>query len=39
MAEEGAKLGVAPVPRGPLLVIITYHLAQFLILIGLIRSS
>lgn len=29
---------VAPVPRGPLLVIITYHLAQFLILIGLIRS-
>lgn len=29
---------VAPVPRGPLLVIVAYHLAQFLILIGLIRS-
>jgi uncharacterized membrane protein YhhN len=29
---------VARVWRGPLLVIISYHLAQFLILIGLIRS-
>jgi uncharacterized membrane protein YhhN len=29
---------VARVPHGPLLVIVTYHLAQFLILIGLIRS-
>lgn len=29
---------VAPVPRGPLLVIITYHLAQFLIVIGLIHA-
>jgi uncharacterized membrane protein YhhN len=30
---------VAPVPRGKLLVIVTYHLAQFLILIGLIGSA
>lgn len=29
---------VAPVRHGSLLVIVTYHLAQFLILIGLIRS-
>jgi uncharacterized membrane protein YhhN len=29
---------VARMPRGSLLVIVTYHLAQFLILIGLIRS-
>jgi uncharacterized membrane protein YhhN len=29
---------VAPVRRGPLLVIATYHLAQFLILVGLIKS-
>jgi uncharacterized membrane protein YhhN len=30
---------VERVPSGPLLVIVTYHLAQFLILIGLIRAS
>lgn len=30
---------VAPVPRGPLLVIVTYHLAQFLIVIGLIQGG
>lgn len=29
---------VSPVRRGPLLVIVSYHLAQFLILLGLIRS-
>ena len=29
---------VAPVPRGPLAVIVTYHLAQFLIVLGLVRS-
>jgi uncharacterized membrane protein YhhN len=30
---------VERVPSGPLLVIVTYHLAQFLILIGLIRAA
>jgi uncharacterized membrane protein YhhN len=30
---------VARVPHGPLLVIVTYHLAQFLIVIGLIRGA
>jgi len=30
---------VHPVRHGPLLVIVTYHLAQFLILIGLIRAA
>lgn len=29
---------VAPLARGPLIVIATYHLAQFLIVVGLIRS-
>jgi uncharacterized membrane protein YhhN len=29
---------VAVLPHGPLLVMVTYHLAQFLILLGLIRS-
>lgn len=29
---------VARVPRGPLLVIVTYHLAQFLIVLGLVES-
>lgn len=29
---------VARVPRGDLLVIVTYHLAQFLIVLGLIRT-
>ncbi|MEO9138949.1 MAG: lysoplasmalogenase [Jatrophihabitans sp.] len=29
---------VAPITRGPLLVIVTYHLAQFLIVLGLIES-
>lgn len=30
---------VAPVLNGPLLIIVTYHLAQFLILVGLIRAA
>jgi uncharacterized membrane protein YhhN len=29
---------VARIPRGPLLVIVTYHLAQVLIVVGLVRS-
>lgn len=29
---------VAPVPRGPLVIIVTYHLAQFLIVLGLVRA-
>lgn len=29
---------VAPVPRGPLLVIVSYHLAQFLLVLGLVRA-
>ncbi|MGI8679903.1 MAG: lysoplasmalogenase [Jatrophihabitans sp.] len=29
---------VAPVPRGPLPIIVTYHLAQFLIVLGLVRT-